>query len=160
MKLYIAKKAFSLFGKYDVKNEDGQLVYEVCGQPSVTDKLIVKDAAGKQVGEVRKKALTISDAWALYESGEYIGELHEHHELFNKDLAVTRLDWHIAGTFWNWQYQIKKGPFEVIATVSEQQWHAIEHYVIDVANEQFALACLLISLAVSIIASGKTPNNS
>lgn len=155
MNLYIAKKAFSLFGKYDVTDDQGTILYKVAGQPSLTDKLTVSDAAGNPVGMIRRKVLTTTGAWALYDHGTYIGELHDHHELFKEELAVTHLDWHIAGTFWGWNYQIRRGIFTVIATVSPQLFHATEHYVINVEDPSLALPALLVSLAVSLYSAPK-----
>lgn len=156
--LYIAKKAFSLFGKYDVTDGQGNILYKVAEQPSLTDKLIVTDAKGREAGEIHRKVITTTGAWVLYDHGTYIGELHDHHELFKEELAVTRLDWHIAGTFRGWNYQIKKGPFTVIATVSSQMFHATQHYVIDVEDRALALPSLLVSLAVSLYSTPDKQN--
>lgn len=53
--LYIAQKMFSLFGKFDVKNQNGNLAYRVIGKPSLTKTLKIENAKGKPIGSIHKK---------------------------------------------------------------------------------------------------------
>ncbi|MDE5759252.1 MAG: hypothetical protein K2H85_11650, partial [Allobaculum sp.] len=58
--LYIAQKMFSLFGSsFDVKNAQGQVVYRVHGELSLTQKLAIFNDKHQEVGEVRKALISI-----------------------------------------------------------------------------------------------------
>lgn len=150
MNLYIDQKLFSLFGSYNVTNQDGKVLYTVVGAPSLTEKMIVKDQKNNVAGEIKRKLIALEPSWEIYEDGQYIGELHHDHLLFAKDLVVTRLDWHIPRDAAGWDYVIKKGMFDVIGTVSHELFHSKKDYVIHANEDDNALKLLLVSLAVSM----------
>ncbi|WP_304684033.1 LURP-one-related/scramblase family protein [Ileibacterium valens] len=148
--LYIAQKIFSLWGEYDVTNEQGQMVYHVKGVPSFLRKQLIFDASGAQVGEI-KQQFSFLPEFNIYIHGRQVGTIKSRLSLFKTNLDLNYYHWNVVGNFFAWNYQVFSQSNREIATIGVELWHMSDHYYIRFDQEQDALPLLLLALAIDCI---------
>lgn len=149
--LYIAQKMFSLFGKFDVKNQNGNLAYRVIGKPSLTKTLKIENAKGKPIGSIHKKMIVLLPTFEMFEDGKKIGEIRKEVSLFRPKLSVSYEGWKVEGDFFNWNYVVKNDKGQTIAKIDKELWHMTDHYAIHYEDDQDSLVLLMIVLAIDAI---------
>lgn len=156
--LYIAQKMFSLFGKFDVKNQAGDLVYVVKGKPSFTKTLSIENAQGKVVGSIHKKMIAILPTFEMVENGKVIGEIRKDISLFRTKLSVSYEGWRVEGSFFEWNYTIKKDG-RTIAKIDKELWHMTDHYAIHYQEGEDSLILLMVVLAIDALRDEQQDDN-
>ena len=73
MRMYFKQRLFSWFDSYDIYDEDGATLYTVEGQLSWGHCLHILDAAGRHVGTVQERVLTLLPKFELYFEEQYVG---------------------------------------------------------------------------------------
>ena len=148
MKLLFKQRFFSWFDSYDIYDEAGNTVYVVKGQLSWGHCLKIFDAAGREVGTVREKIITILPKFEVYIGNNYVGRISKEFTLFRPKYDIDFNGWHIDGNFIEWDYRISGARGELIASISRQIFNWTDTYVIDVVNPNDALCALMLVLAI------------
>ena len=148
MKLLFKQRFFSWFDSYDIYDEAGNTVYVVKGQLSWGHCLKIFDAAGREVGTVREKIITILPKFEVYIGNNYVGRISNEFTLFRPKYDIDFNGWHIDGNFIEWDYRISGARGELIASISRQIFNWTDTYVIDVVNPNDALCALMFVLAI------------
>ena len=148
MKLLFKQRFFSWFDSYDIYDEAGNTVYVVKGQLSWGHCLKIFDAAGREVGTVREKIITILPKFEVYIGNNYVGRISKEFTLFRPKYDIDFNGWHIDGNFIEWDYRISGARGELIASISRQIFNWTDTYVIDVVNPNDALCALMFVLAI------------
>ncbi len=158
--LYIAQKMFSLFGSsFDVKNAQGQVIYRVHGELSLTQKLAIFNDKHQEVGEVRKALISILPKYELYENGKKIGYIEKDFTLFHPKYTLSCGDWKVDGDLLHWNYSIYNGQGQLVGQIRKELWHLTDHYVITCDSEADALRILMVVLAIDCVNEGDNKNN-
>lgn len=148
--LYIAQKLFSLWGKYTVENEAGQVVFTVQGEPSLTRRQIVYNEAGQKVGELHKVLLTFLSRFEIDIDGRPVGTIQQKFG-FRPRLELEYFGWQVQGDIWGWNYDVYDRQGRCIAQIRKELWHLSDHYAIHYDDQTEALPLLLLALAIDCI---------
>ncbi|MBF0580456.1 hypothetical protein IM774_11900 [Erysipelotrichaceae bacterium RD49] len=148
--LYIEQQFFSLWGRYTVQNEAGQIVYTVQGEPSLTRRQIVYNAGGYPVGQLHRAILTFLARFEIDIDGKSVGTIQQKFG-FRTKLELDYFGWNVQGDFLGWNYDVFDQNGQQIARIRKELWHLTDHYAIHYNDPQNALALLLLALSIDCI---------
>ena len=148
MKLLFKQRFFSWLDSYDIYNEAGETVYTVEGKLAWGHKLIIFDAAGREIGMVREEVLTLLPRFLICLDGQEVGEIRKEFTLFRPSFRLDFLGWQVYGSFLEWDYTITDGAGREVAVISKELLRMTDTYVLDVANPADAVYVLMIALAI------------
>lgn len=148
MKLLFKQRFLSWLDSYDIYDESENVVYTVKGQLSWGHKLVIYDAAGREVGMVSQKIFTFLPKFEIYKGGQYIGCLNREFSFFKPHYNLDYNGWHIDGSIMEWDYQVLDGIGNNIANVSKELFKFTDTYVLNINNPQDALDVLMFVLAI------------
>ena len=148
MRLLFRQRMFSWFDSYDIYDSADRTVYTVKGQPSWGHCLRIFDPSGEVLGTVQQKVLMFLPKFELYGQGRYIGCIRKLFSPFHPRYVLDGLDWYAEGNWIEWDYTIRNGAGNTVATVSKQPLHWTDTYVIDTERPEDALYALMFVLAV------------
>ena len=148
MKLLFKQRFFSWFDSYDIYDEAGNTVYVVKGQLSWGHKLVIYDAAGREIGMVVQRVLTLLPKFELYKNGICVGCLSKEFTFLKPQYNIDYNGWHGDGSIMEWDYSIPDRGSNLVATVSKELFHMTDTYVIDVRDPDDALDALMFVLAI------------
>jgi len=148
MKLLFKERMFTWFDSYDVYDEYGNVVYVVKGELSWGHCLKIYDSAGRELGCIQEKILTLLPKFEMYLKNEYIGCISKEFTFFKPAFNIDYNGWHVDGNFFEWDYQIMDSNGSRIADVSKEIFNWTDTYTIDVKNSNDALCALMVVLAI------------
>ena len=148
--LYISQKLFSLWGKYEVQNQNGQLAMMVKGEPSLTRRQIVYDPDGKQIGSIHQVFLSFFPKFEIEIGGKSAGTISTRPG-FRLKLNLEYFGWSLRGDLIGWNYDVFDQNGNPIAQIRRELWHLTDHYAIHFSKPDHALPLLLLALAVDCI---------
>lgn len=148
MKLLFKQRFFSWLDSYDIYQENGESAYTVQGQLSWGHKLVILDAAGRELGMVKEEVLTFLPRFVLYLEGEEIGCIRKELSLFRPVFQLDCLGWRIEGDFLQWDYVITDAAGIEVAHISKELLQWTDTYVLDIREERSAVYVLMIALAI------------
>ena len=148
MKLLFKQRLFSWFDSYDIYDERGAKVFTVKGQLSWGHCLKIFDVYGCEIGTVQQRLLTFLPKFEMYLGREYAGCIQKEFSFFIPRYHIDYKGWQVEGNFFEWDYTIRDGRNQQVATVSKAIFNLTDTYVIDVADPQDALAALMLVLAI------------
>lgn len=147
MKLLFKERIFSWLDSYDVYNEYEEPVFIVQGAVSFGHRLIISDASGLEVGEIKEKVFSLLHTFDLFEGERYLGQMKKEFTFFTPVYHIYELGWEIKGNIFEYDYEIKSGG-DVIAVVSKEFFHFSDTYAIDIADNINPLHVLMTVLAI------------
>ena len=148
MKLLFKQRFFSWFDSYDIYDEQERTVYEVKGQLSWGHMLVIYDAAGREVGTVKERVLTLLPKFEIYKGERYAGSICREFSFLTPRYDIDYNGWHIEGDFLEWDYTIVDRYGNVVAEIGKELFHWTDTYVLDIRNPGDALDVLMFVLAV------------
>ena len=148
MKLLFKQRFFSWFDSYDIFDENERTVYKVKGQLSWGHKLVIYDAAGREVGTVKERVLTWLPKFEIYKGDRYAGSIRKELTLFRPRYDIDYNGWHIEGNFLEWDYTILDQNGQVVAEIGKELFHWTDTYVLDIKDPKDALDVLMFVLAI------------
>ncbi len=148
MKLLFKERFFTWFDSYDVYNESGETVFTVEGQLAWGHCLKIFDPSGRELGMVKERILTFFPTFEIYEGETLLGEIRKEFSLFTPRFTVDYRGWDVDGDFFEWDYSIRDGAGQTVATVAKELFQWTDTYTIDLWNERDALHALMLVLAI------------
>ena len=148
MKLLFKQRLFSWLDSYDIYNEYGETAFTVEGKLAWGHKLEVLDPSGRHLGTVKEEVLTFLPRFALYLGEEYIGQIKKELTFFKPRFTLDCRDWQVSGDWLEWDYQVTDGQGHTVMTASKELFHWTDTYVMDIEQDEDALLCLMIVLAI------------
>ena len=150
-KTYIIREhMFRLGEDSDITDEAGQPVLRVDGKVmSLHNRLILRDPAGREVGQVRRKLAALRPTYEITIDGEDVAEVRKHlltafHEKFTIDVRGAG-DMEISGDLLSHEFTIQRDG-HIVATVSKRWLTVTASYAVEVApgeNDVLILAGVL-----------------
>lgn len=154
--MYIAQELFSLWGKYDVTNEQGNLLYHVKGEASFFRRQNVYNASGQHVGLIEQKFSWLIHKFEIFEYGESKGTIESSFRLIGTDLNMNYFGWSVKGNWTGWNYDVYDSQNNLIASIRRELWHLSDHYAIHYSRKEDALSLLLLALAIDCITDDRS----
>lgn len=148
MRLLFKQRMFSWFDSYDIYNERWQKVYTVKGQLSWGHCLKVYDARGYEVGTLKERMLTWLPQFEIYAEGQHVGHISKEFSFVFPRYRIEGKDWNAQGSILEWDYTIRDGNENLIATVKKEFFNWTDTYVLDIVNPLDGLMVLMFVLAI------------
>ncbi len=150
MKLILKQRVFSWMDKYDIYNENQEVVYHIQGKMAFGRKLEIYNNKGNLVAKIEQKVASLLPTYRIYLGGEEVGRIKKEFTFFKPKFIVDYRGWDVEGDFWDWTYQIRSGN-NVVANIAKEFLAFTDAYTIDVLNEDDALEALLVVLTIDAI---------
>lgn len=155
MELMFKQKMFAWFGAFTIFDEEGETVYTVKGKPAFGHKLMVHDAGGNEVAELKEELMHLTPHFRITVGGKVLGEIKGKLSLIKQKFDLDFCGWQVKGDIMGWNYQVVDGAGNVIMHAQKKLWHMTDTYNIEVTNPDDALLCLLIVLAIDAVKAEK-----
>lgn len=148
MRLLIKQRVFSWTDTYDVYDENGNPKYFVKADfLALGHQIHVYDRNQNEAGAIYQKLLTFMPAFEVEIGGQRAGIIRKKFTMFMPRYEVDYNNWRVEGDFLGWDYEIYDGG-STAAHISKEVLHWGDTYVIDFANAQDELPCLLLAIAI------------
>ncbi|MFC3927924.1 LURP-one-related/scramblase family protein [Streptococcus caprae] len=150
MKIYQLKQRLRLGGeRFDIKNEEGQVDYQVEGSfLSIPKTFTVYDGQGQTVSVITKEILTWLPRFEVkmvhgqsFSLKKKLTFLKDRYEFENLGLTVV-------GDIWDWNFSLLDQFGQTVAEITKEFFHLTSTYQLTIYQESYA--DLVISLAVAI----------
>lgn len=148
MKLLFKQRVFSWFDSYDIYDESGNTMYVVKGKLSWGHRLEIYDRFGEHLGTVKEEILTLLPRFNMYAGDTYLGQIKKEFTFFKPRFSLDCNGWQVAGDWFEWDYQVTAPGGQVIMSASKELFRWSDTYEMDIYDEQNALLCLMIVLAI------------
>jgi uncharacterized protein YxjI len=150
MRYLIRERFFRLGEDSDILNDAGQPVYQVDGKVlTLRDTLIVRDMAGQEVAQVRRRLIALRPTYEITIGGQATAEVRKHFfspfvDHFTIDIPGPD-DLEMTGNLFEHEFTIARGG-QPVATVSKRWFSLRDTYGVDItpgANDLLILASVL-----------------
>ena len=148
MKLILKERILTIFDSFNIYDEAGNIRFKVHGKLAWGHKLVICDAAGREVGTVRERIIDLMPHFDLYKDGSKVGTVSKKITLFRPKFKVDFRNWEAAGDILQWNYVIKNEHGGEAARIYKKLIRLTDTYVIDVASDDDALDVLMTVLAI------------
>lgn len=148
MRLLFKQRLFSWFDSYDIWYDDGSVAYTVRGRLAWGHRLEIYSPDEHHLGTVREEIFSLLPRFALYEGDRYVGCIKKKFTLFFPRYVLDCQDWTVDGSLMGWDYTVRDGRGDVVMRASRQLLNWTDTYVLDIADGQNALYCLMVVLAI------------
>lgn len=154
MILSFKQKMMSLAGKYEIFDEEGNIVYKIQGRISIPKRFDIYNAQGEKIAMLKSKVFDILPQFRLFINDEEVGRVKKKFTFFTQKFKVDCNDWKIDGSVLGWNYQILDANNALVATMEKKLWHMTDQYVLDIVDPKDALLVLMIVLAIDAEKAG------
>ena len=150
----IRERMFRLGEDSDITDQAGQPVLHVDGKVlSLHNRLILRDPAGREVGQVHRKLAALRPAYEITLGGKDVAEVRKHlftpfGERFTIDVPGPD-DMQISGDLFSHEFTIDRDG-QVVATVSKRWLTVTASYAVEVAPGEDDLLILASVLALDL----------
>jgi uncharacterized protein YxjI len=150
----IRERLFSLGEDSDITDQAGQPVLHVDGKVlSLHNRLILRDPAGREVGQVHRKLAALRPTYEITLGGKDVAEVRKHlftpfGERFTIDVPGPD-DMQISGDLLSHEFTIDRDG-QVVATVSKRWLTVTASYAVEVAPGEDDLLILASVLALDL----------
>ena len=158
MKLYMKEKLFSFHDRFTIQDENGWDKYFVEGELfSLGKRLHILDVHDQEAAMIRQQLLTFLPRYSLSIRGRDIGEIRKEFTFFFQRYVIDSLSWEIEGSFWEHEYEIRRGS-QIVARIYKEwlTWGAC--YSLDIADPAGELTVLAVVLTIASVAEAQSNN--
>ena len=153
--MYLIKERLFHLGRDSVvTDEHGNPVLQVDGKVfSLHDRLVLRDGAGREVAEVRRRLVALRPTYEIVIDGQEAAEVRKHFftpfgDRFTIDVPGPD-DLELRGNLLDHEYTVERGR-EVVARVSKRWFTLRDTYAVDIAAGQDDLVILAAVLALDL----------
>lgn len=145
--LYIAQKAFSLWGKFDVVDANGEAVFIVEGKPSLMRRLTIFSHYGKELCTLVQKFAFLPTS-IVEVDGRQTAEIKQESVFTARHFVMNPEGWYATGNFFAMDFEIFDHKDNMIGRISRELLHFTDHYQLSCICREDALNILLFVLAI------------
>ena len=151
MKLYLKEKFFSIGGKFNIYDENGETKYYAQGEVfSIGRKLHIYNLDGKEVAFIHQKVLSFLPRFYVYVDGEQVAEIVREFSFFKPVYSIEGPDWNIEGTIWQHDYEITCCGRNIVS-IHKKWFSYVDAYEIDIEDESQEIMALAVVLAIDFV---------
>ena len=148
MILTFKQKMMSFAGKYEVYDENDQIVYKIQGRITIPKRFDIYNAQGENIAMLKEKLFDFMPQFLLYIDGQQVGKVKKKFTFLSQKFDVNCNGWQVEGDILGWDYSIVDANNALVASMEKKIWHLTDQYVIDVVDPKDALLTLMIVLAI------------
>jgi uncharacterized protein YxjI len=153
MRYLIREKLLSFGDDFWIQDDSGSNVYLVDGRAFtlLREKLVLKDAAGNELGFLREKFISLRKAYEIHVGGQHVATVRK--DLFNLFRCRFTVDvpgpddYEAQGSFLDHEYTFRRHG-RTVASVSKKWFSFRDTYAVEIADGEDAV--LLLASAVVI----------
>lgn len=139
MRYLIREKLFSFGDDFWIQDASGKNVYFVDGRAFnlLREKLVLKDAAGNELGFLRQKLMSLHRAYEIHRDGRHVATVRK--DLFNLFRCHFTVDvpgpddYEAQGSFLDHEYTFTRHG-RAVATVSKKWFSVRDTYAVDIID--------------------------
>ena len=153
MRYLIREKLLSFGDDFWIENEEGQRIYKIDGRAFtiLREKLGIEDAAGREIGFLREKLISLRKAYEIHIHGRHVATVSKDLlTLFRCSFTVDVPgpdDIEAQGNIFDHEYTFTRDGEEV-GIVSKRWFTVRDTYAVDVAEGQDPLLVLASAIAI------------
>lgn len=149
MRLMIKQRVFSWTDTYDIYDEYEKPRYFVKAELFSWGHIlhVYEHDTGKEAGLIREQLLSFLPKFDMEAGGQKVGTIQKQFGFFKPRYEVDCKNWHVAGDFPAWRYDVYQGGSPVIQ-IRKEPFHWGDTYIIDYQNPEDELEGLLLVLAI------------
>lgn len=156
MKLYINQKQLSWGGKYYVRDEDGNLKYNVKGKPlTLSRSFSVLDAEDCEIAVVKQKMWCVFPKYSVFYNGKSIAEIKRVGSYFKPRYIVERRNWLVEGDFGGHRYTISCGDW-VVAEIRKAWMSWGDNYELDIKEQKDEIVALVTVVVIDCVTASSS----
>lgn len=146
--LYIKQKVFSLSGKFTVKDQQENDVYDVEGSfMKIPKTFSIKNQASEEVALITKKTFSFLPKFLVEVDGQEVLTIKKEFSFFKARYTIDAVGMEVHGNWWDMNFQLYQHG-EVIGEVSKEWFTWGDSYKVQVVKEE--METLIIALVVAI----------
>ncbi len=143
------KQKFSLgFAKFEIYNENEEIVYTAKAKFSFGGELVLSDAFGVEAGRVKGKPFSLFSTYDIYRGDVLCGSVKRRFSFFKPRYEIDYNGWLIEGNFWELEYRITDPTSKEVAIISKKAFSLTDTYRVSVPLEKNLLDVLLLVLCI------------
>lgn len=147
MKLYIKQCVFSFSESFEVRNENNAVVYYVKGSFfSIPKNFKIYDVNERQVGMIEAQLFRWMPHYDISTQSHNI-TLKRSFTFLKQSYELIGTPWVLKGDFWSHEYRVINGTTPIMS-ISKHWFTWGDSYELNILNEEDALLCLAIVIAV------------
>jgi len=148
MALCIRERIFSWSEKYDVYDENQNVLYSVEGEVfSLGHRIHIYNAKGEEVAFVREKIWSFFKKFEIYIGGELKGMLKEKFSWFHARYDVDFMDCQVSGDIFDWNYEMMRGD-QSIAQIQRKIFSWANVFYLSYPDPKDEVAVLALAIAI------------
>ena len=150
----IREKFFGLGDDFEIKDDDGRVVYRVDGKVfSLRGRLVLEDPGGGEVATVERHLVALRPTYAVTIGGEKAADVRKHfftpfRDKFTIDIPGPD-DLEVTGNLLDHEYRIERDG-DTVATASKRWFSLRDTYGVDIADGEDHLLILASVLALDL----------
>lgn len=153
MRYHIRERAWSLTESFVVRDEAGQMVFDIKGKFfHIGDDLVMYDRfTGQPLVHIKQRILSLLPRYEIYRNNQHWASIHEQFRFFGERFKVegdNGMVFHINGDIWRWNFTVSDNNGNLLAQIGRQFSLFRDSYAINVA--QGVDAPFIIALAIVI----------
>jgi uncharacterized protein YxjI len=153
MRYHIRERAWSLTESFVVRDEAGQVVFDIKGKFfHIGDDLVMYDRfTGQPLVHIKQRILSLLPRYEIYRNNQHWASIHEQFRFFGERFKVdgdNGMVFHINGDIWRWNFTVSDDNGNLLAQIGRQFSLFRDSYAINVA--QGVDAPFIIALAIVI----------
>ena len=155
MRYVMKQRLFSLGGMFDIKNDQGQAVFQAEGKVfSFGHQLTLRDAGGEEAAYIRQRLLTWGPTYEIYRGGQLFAVVKKKMFTFFKHVFTVDVpgpdDLVAEGDFWELEYAFSRSG-QVVAVVSRKWFSWVDTYGVDVADGEDDVLVIASAIVIDIV---------
>src|SRR5215467_1634578 len=163
MRYVMRERMFHLGEDSDITDQAGQAVLHVDGKVlSLHNRLVLRDPAGNEVGEVSRKLVSLRPTYQIAIGGQDVAEVRQRmFKVFGERFAIDVVggdEMTIDGDLFSHEFTIDRDG-QTVATISKRWISMTDSYVVDVASGQNDVLILASVLALDLAMDAERNNN-
>lgn len=151
MKLYIKQRLFSWGKKFDVYDQNGNIVYHCAGEVfTIGNKLKIYDIHNNEVAYIEQEVFRFLPRYHIYCDGHLAATIIRKFSFFRHDFSYERLNWSIEGEFMAHDYRILNNGKTVLSLT--KHWFTFgDSYELDINPDYNPVLVLASSIIIDCV---------
>lgn len=149
----LKSKLLSLTSQYEIKDDQGESVYQVKGEfLSWGDNLSFQKSNGDELAQIRQTLFSLMPKYEIHIGQKQFATITREFSWFKKRFSLDvpgPNDYTIRGNFWDYEYEFERSN-RIVANVSRKYWTWADTYGVEIEKGEDHLSILAAVVVVSL----------
>ncbi len=145
----IVKQKFSLgFAKFEIYNENEEIVYTAEAKFSFGGRLILYNTFGAELGVVKGVPFSFLPRYEIYKEDVFLGSVRKKFSFFKPFFEIDYNGWTLEGSFSELEYRLNAPDGSPVASISRKAFSWTDRYFVSIHDDRSVIEILLIILCL------------